>query len=487
MDRRGAPPRGLPMKRNVLWRSTLTTALALGSVAFVSGCDVDAYCFVNCADDGTTSAGGSGGQGEGGQTTGFTTLSGGGGGSVDCGDTQSSLENCGACGNACELAGAIPVCVQGECVIQACLDGQYDIDLGPANGCEYACPVPSPDIELCDGIDNDCDSLVDADDPDLTAPTTLCNQTVGTPCEMTQVLCDGENGWYCSYPVDVETEQGFIRITETLCDGLDGNCDGSLDEWFVQLGDVCSDTALGLCKDFGLVVCDAMNANQTACDLSAAPAPGVAQPEACDGIDNDCNGLIDDALPDAAFDMVPVVGVPGVLVDRYEASRPDATSSMPGIMEQVACATPMVLPWTGGGYAEATTGCTARGVGYRLCTLAELESACRGSLDTTYPYGDAYAPMTCNGVDRGSAAALATGSLAGCVSSPDPIYDMSGNVAEWTSTQTNAAPAPNRIFALSGGSYESPKLGLACTIGLQPRALEGTLLPNIGFRCCKGP
>jgi formylglycine-generating enzyme required for sulfatase activity len=82
-------------------------------------------------------------------------------------------------------------------------------------------------------------------------------------------------------------------------------------------------------------------------------------------------------------------------------------------------------------------------------------------------------------------APVATGSLSMCVAGDPGAFDLSGNVAEWTNSQTNAAPAPDRIFQLHGGSYLSPKIGLACSMDLDARAAEGTLLPNIGFRCCR--
>jgi len=470
-------------------RSHALCAIVVGVGALVAaGCGTDAYCFSDCEDETSSTSsglGGSGGDGQGG--IGFTTSTETGGGNMDCGDTQSSLDNCGSCGNKCQPAGAIPQCLDGMCIIQACLPGQYDVDGSPLNGCEYACPVPNPiATELCDGIDNDCDSLVDADDPDLTPPPNLCNTTVGTPCEATQIVCDG-GGWSCNYPAGVETNLGFVVTTESLCDGIDGNCDGDIDEWFVALGTVCEDAGIGPCKDFGLVVCDPNDAYLTMCDLTAPPDPAMPQAEACDGLDNDCNGFVDDALPASAFDMVAIAGGNGALVDRYEASRPDASSQVPGLLEAVACSKPMVLPWTGGGYAEAEAACAARGAGYRLCSLAELTLACRGGGDTDYPYGDVYEPTTCNGVDEGMPGAQATGALASCVSAPEAVFDLSGNVAEWTTSQTNVAASPNRIFALSGGSYLSPEDGLACTIDLTPRALETTLLPNIGFRCCFGP
>ncbi len=469
--------------------AALKGGLALALLG-LSACNTEAYCFRGCEDGtgGQTAQGGGGATGGTGEGGGFNPFDGGAGGNMDCGDTTMSLENCGSCGHPCVLNGATPVCVDGECLIQACLDGQYDIDGLDENGCEYACPVANPGVELCDGIDNDCDALIDGDDPDLQAPAALCNTTAGTPCEDTQIVCNGSSGWTCVYPPEVETVQGFIRLTETLCDGIDGNCDGEVDEWFTTLGDVCDDGALGVCRDFGLVVCDPQNEHTTMCDLSAPPAPGTPQAEACDGIDNDCDGFVDNAMAPSAFDMIDIPGGGGVKIDRFEASRPDASGNVAGFDENVSCSKPFVLPWTGGGYAEAEAACASRGTGFRLCTLAELESACRGGLDTDYPYGDLYDADACNGVDRAIGAAVATGTIASCAESPTGAFDLSGNVAEWSSTQTNApSAAPNRIFALSGGSYLSPELGLECTIDLVPRALETTLLPNIGFRCCKDP
>jgi hypothetical protein len=480
--------------------AALEASLAVVALLGVAGCDTDAYCFQNCETASSSSGGGEGGAGgQGGAGGDATTGTFAGGGVPDCGDTSTSLENCGECGKKCEPFGAVPICVAGECQILECLDGLYDLDDDASlpedqrTGCEYACPVAEADVgpELCDGIDNDCDGLVDAADPSLVpAPVALCNTTAGTPCEATVVSCAG-GSWSCQYAPEVELVAGIVRENETLCDGLDGNCDGQIDEWFTTLGDECSDAAFGPCKDFGVVVCNPNDPNTTICDLSAPPDPGVPAPEACNAVDDDCNGFVDDALPASAFEMAPIPGGAGVLVDRFEASRPDASASAAGLVETVACSSPMVLPWTGGGYEEASAACAARGAGFRLCTADELELACRGTVDVDYPYGDAYDGLICNGVDAGQASLVPTGSLAACVTSTavaaEQVFDLSGNAAEWSSTQSNAAAPPGRIFLLHGGSYLSPSLGLACTIELAPRALEGTLLPNIGFRCCKDP
>lgn len=477
-----APRAGLPPTARPGLRAAALAAL-LGALP---GCVDSAYCFQACDGEpggsGTTTSAGGGGSGAGG-VGGFPT-----GGSGGCeADLLSDVKNCGACGNVCQLVGATAECVLGDCVIAACVDGSYDLDGVADNGCEYACIVPVPGPEVCNGLDDDCDGLLDSDDPDLAPPANFCTITPGTPCESTVIKCNGAEGWSCEYPPEVEVVQGFVKLTESRCDGLDGNCDGQVDEWFTELGKPCSDMGLGQCKDFGIIACDPANPAKTVCDLSALPDPQPPGPEQCNGLDDDCNGLIDDDLPASAFDMEAIPGMGAVLVDRFEASRPDATTMNAGILESVACSRTGVLPWTGGSYGEAEAACAARGPGYRLCTADELEAACRGGADTLYPYGASYEELACNGADHpmATSGAAPTGSLAMCLVGGTTIHDLSGNVTEWTSTQTNVAAQPDRIFQLHGGSYLSPALGLACTIELAPRAAELTLLPNIGFRCCR--
>lgn len=484
----------MKLRPNQAW--TLLVLFASSSLAAFSssGCTDSAFCYSNCGSTSASSSTGAGGMagmgGQGGDGGGIFVGSGGNGaGMNNCGaDLLNDVNNCGACDNRCQLPSAFPKCISGSCVVDMCIAGTYDIDGNAKNGCEYTCPVPVLGPELCNGIDDDCDGKIDVDDADLVIPTNLCTMTAGTPCAATNVVCNGSMGWSCDYPPDVEVVSGFVRTTETKCDGIDGNCDGNIDEWFQELGKPCDDGALGVCVDKGVIICDPQNSGKTVCNVAVPPAPLPPTPEKCNGIDDDCDGFIDEELDPMAFDADMIPGSnPMVFVDRYEASRPDASTQNAGILETVACSKSGVLPWTGGSYSEAEAACAARGNGFRLCTAAELEAACNGGMaNMAYPYGMNYDALACYGVDNANSmnAAHATGDLAMCMTMSGS-YDLSGNVTEWTSTQTNASVAPDRIFQLHGGSYLSPQLGLACKMDLPARAAEQTLLPNIGFRCCR--
>ena len=117
--------------------------------------------------------------------------------------------------------------------------------------------------------------------------------------------------------------------------------------------------------------------------------------------------------------------------------------------------------------------------------FAELEEACVGATNRTYPYAGAYNGTTCNGIDATGSAAAPTGSFASCVTA-DGIFDLSGNVAEWSDKvdgQTTGNPTYD-IMALHGGSYLTPSNGLNCKFDFDVISTNA-VLPSLGFRCCK--
>ncbi|HKP62254.1 MAG TPA: SUMF1/EgtB/PvdO family nonheme iron enzyme [Polyangiales bacterium] len=510
-------------------------ACALGLIALLSGCRQDAFC-LNCNDGSGGTGGGGGGSGAAGDSGvagdaapsdedgGGTSGVGGSAGSAgvpaaceplgdevcnkiddDCDgnvdedfDFTTNPRHCGGCDKACQGQNAETACEDSQCVMKGCLAGFADLDPDP--GCEYQCPVSPGVAEDCNGIDDDCDGRVDED---LVKPSAApyCNHVPGTPCEHVSLVCakrEGLTTWFCDYPSIVQFDpvvQDGIFPEETLCDGEDNDCDGQADEpWQADLGKDCNDGKTGACADFGKLRC-AADKKSLECDYSLPPDPlpgaGPSAVELCNGLDDNCNGIVDDGVQD---DMVHVMR-PGFnfWIYKYEASRPDSTGGSAGISSARACSKSNAMPWNLVTYAAASAACTASGA--RLCTANEWEAACEGMSGLTYPYSNTYAADTCNGTEHDSVGSkppidngpVATGAMNACVS-PHGAFDLSGNLKEWTNDQqgTTGGGSPENIYVLRGGSYESPKLGLTCQTNLS-RASAGTVLPGIGFRCCKDP
>ena len=84
-----------------------------------------------------------------------------------------------------------------------------------------------------------------------------------------------------------------IPTTET-CNGIDDDCDGSIDEDFANLGTTCI-MGDGICAMQGFFVCNAADDN-TECS-AVASVPGL---EVCNGLDDDCDGSVDEGFLNSA-------------------------------------------------------------------------------------------------------------------------------------------------------------------------------------------
>jgi len=116
-------------------------------------------------------------------------------------------------------------------------------------------------------------------------------------------------------------------------------------------------------------------------------------------------------------------------------------------------------------------------VGKRLCTESEVFSACQGPDGRTYPYGTTYVGDACNAQDYGALTTVPTGSLSMCEGGYLGIFDLAGNVEEWTGSCTT------RCWVV-GGSYNGESFDTAC--GRSWNGLpdfDGSL--RMGFRCCR--
>jgi hypothetical protein len=385
--------------------------------------------------------------------------------------------HCGDCTTVCTAANGQAGCSNSMCTVLFCQTGYWDRNNDPSDGCEYQCDFQGS--EVCNGIDDDCDLGVDEG---LTAPTN-CTQ-IGE-CAGAFATCGGTSGWNCNYPATVSLDAMNDIVPESDCDGRDNDCDGVADDFFPTKGQSCA-RGMGACRTTGTIVCNAM---QDGVECNAADGSGNSTAEICDGIDQNCDGVLDDGAPD---DWVKLGGA-NIWMYKYEASRPDAAAGSSGTMTHRPCSAPDRLPWANITYPQAVAQCAA--VGATLCSETQWETACKATSTTClWSYGSncsTYQPNTCNGNDYdfvpGGAdqdGLLPTGppTLASCYanwgSTANRIFDLSGNLKEWTVARSAG------VNPLRGGSYNNTAIGTSCDFDFAV-ADDTFQFPNVGFRCCR--
>jgi len=157
----------------------------------------------------------------------------------------------------------------------------------------------NPDAdETCNGIDDDCDGLPDADDPDLVGGSTFYGDSDGDGYGGQQyeaVACEAPPGFVDNSDDCDDLEPLSYPSAAEVCDDKDNDCDGAVDEgvgftWYADAdGDGYGEAASST------TACDmppGYSANGDDCDDSAPSAhPGGV--EVCNGSDDDCDGVVD--------------------------------------------------------------------------------------------------------------------------------------------------------------------------------------------------
>ncbi|MEC8380079.1 MAG: MopE-related protein [Myxococcota bacterium] len=165
-----------------------------------------------------------------------------------------------------------------------------------ADDCDDSNADVNPDMEeICDGLDNDCNDMID---DGVTSTFYQDNDGDQYGSSLSIEACIMPPG-YATNGSDCDDSNTFINPSAfEICDYIDNDCNGFVDEGLAQAqyadadGDGYGDanTVIEACLIINGYVFDNTDCNDN------EPIINPGEPEVCNGIDDDCSGTADDGL-----------------------------------------------------------------------------------------------------------------------------------------------------------------------------------------------
>ncbi|MBN8679821.1 MAG: T9SS type A sorting domain-containing protein [Chitinophagales bacterium] len=177
--------------------------------------------------------------------------------------------------------------------------------------------------EICDGLDNDCNGDVDDGLTFTIYYEDLDGDGFGTTTSKAPFCTPEPPAGFVANNLDCDDNDPTINPNASeICDDIDNNCDGLVDEELPTLtyftdadGDGFGDPADTLITCQGIIPVGFVGNALDCDDNNAAVNPDGSEGNGPDGLDNDCNGLVDDFL-DAREVEWPISLFPNPVTDQ---------------------------------------------------------------------------------------------------------------------------------------------------------------------------
>ena len=139
--------------------------------------------------------------------------------------------------------------------------------------------VCSAESETCDGLDNDCDGEVDNGNP---GGGETCETGLPGICGLGESFCN-YGRFDCIVTIEPQSEN---------CNGVDDDCDGTIDEGVLNRCNECGEEPEEICNGIDDDCDRAIDEDL----LNQCGECGPVPTEICNGVDDDCDGGIDEGL-----------------------------------------------------------------------------------------------------------------------------------------------------------------------------------------------